>query len=36
MQPTIPMWVKLKTLYKANAMSLNVYTYMDHEAVKCV
>ena len=25
MQPAIPMWVKLKALYEANAMSLNVH-----------
>ena len=34
MQPTTPMWVKLKALYKANAMSINVYKYKDHEPVK--
>ena len=34
MQPTTPVWVMLKALYKANTMSIDIYMYMDNEAVK--
>ena len=34
MQPTTPMWVKVKAIYKANTMSIDICMYKVHETVK--